>query len=179
MEEVAKVKETLRQKKYDYYRFIEIFFHSGCRTMELLGVQKKGLNLKARVFKITVLKGDVYSEEMRALSNNALIFWIEIMEMAKAKTDYLFSSRLVPGAERMDRDQISRLWKRHIKDKLGITADFYSLKHLHTTMIINEHGKELAANINGHKSSKMNDEHYDLLAKKRLLKVAKNSDVGF
>lgn len=147
--------------------------------MELLGVQKKGLNLKARVFKITVLKGDVYSEEMRALSNNALIFWIEIMEMAKAKTDYLFSSRLVPGAERMDRDQISRLWKRHIKDKLGITADFYSLKHLHTTMIINEHGKELAANINGHKSSKMNDEHYDLLAKKRLLKVAKNSDVGF
>jgi hypothetical protein len=49
--------------------------------------------------------------------------------------DFVFSKGLKPGIKQIRADQITRRWRRHVKGKvenggLGITADFYSLKHL-------------------------------------------------
>ena len=49
--------------------------------------------------------------------------------------DYVFSKGLKPGSGQIRADQITRRWRRHVKGKvekggLGVTADFYSLKHL-------------------------------------------------
>jgi len=48
------------------------------------------------------------------------------------KEDYIFSKYLETGKTSNRPEQITRRWKRHVKDKLGIEADFYSLKHLNT-----------------------------------------------
>ena len=53
-------------------------------------------------------------------------------------------------------------WKRHIKKKLGIEADWYSLKHLHTTEIAAKLGAEAAAEHNAHTTTAMVNKVYDV-----------------
>ena len=51
------------------------------------------------------------------------------MESA-AQDDFIFSKGLLPGKSSIQSFQITKRWNRHIKKKLGINEDFYSLKHL-------------------------------------------------
>ena len=46
-------------------------------------------------------------------------------------------------------DQIGRSWKHYAKKPLGITADFYSLKHLNTDATVDALGMEDSAAQNG------------------------------
>ena len=141
-----------------------------------MAVKRKDVDLKNQTFKIIVSKGARKSEELRAINEHALNFWREICEGAKPE-DYLFSKGLKAGSVLIDKWQISKRWRIHVKEKLGIEADFYSLKHLHTTRVIDKYGRDLAAGLNGHKSNKMNDEHYDLLKDKRALDQGKTIDI--
>ena len=36
------------------------------------------------------------------------------------------------------REQFARRWRVHVKEKLGINVDLYSLKHLNTTEVMDE-----------------------------------------
>lgn len=175
-EELIKVKAHLKENYYTFYRYMEIFFHSGARSSELMSIKKRDVSLRSQTFKITVKKGRSYAEELRAINNNALPFWEELLTGAK-DADFLFSKNLEPGPDKIDEWQISTRWRKHVKKKLGIEADFYSLKHLHTTKLIEAYGAQLGASVNGHKSTKMNEEHYDILRKQRLLEQAKNIDL--
>ena len=67
--------------------------------------------------------------------------------------DFIFSKGLKPGPKGIRADQISRRWRVHIKKKLGITCDFYSLKHLNTDQTSARLGLSLASAHNSHKST--------------------------
>ena len=65
-------------------------------------------------------------------------------------------------------------WKRHVKDALGIRADLYSLKHLHTTEVIDilesqeqSDATAQAAGHNSHNSETMVIKIYDVKRGKR------------
>lgn len=58
-------------------------------------------------------------------------------------------------------------WWKWVKKPLGITADFYSLKHVHTSEIVDMAGDEAAADHNAHTSTGIVKEIYDVARKKR------------
>ncbi|SDR74631.1 Phage integrase family protein [Maribacter dokdonensis] len=178
-EELKEIKSHLKANYYTFYRFVSIFYYSGARTSELLLVQKKDVNLKDQVFKVTVIKGKDRREDLRAINKNALSLWAELCAETDSPNDYLFAKNLNPGKVAIDPWQISKRWREHVKNKLGINKDFYSLKHLHTVKVIEAYSADLSASINGHKSNAMNDKHYDVLKKQRILDAAKSIDVDF
>jgi integrase len=125
-------REALKEHlpKYpEFYRFLQIFFHSGSRISELMRMKGRDIDLKRGVFRVIVQKGKEYREVEKVIKDVALSYWSEI----KATPDqYIFSVGLKPGARQIKPYQITKRWYRLVKQKLGIEADFYALKHLNT-----------------------------------------------
>lgn len=181
--------EYLPEKHYDYWRFIQIFFHSGARETELTKVKIKDVDIENQRFKVVVKKtGGDYEEVWKPIKNSVLPYWKEVIRTPRSigrgkmkkwfmptPEDYIFSRGLIPGPTSIRPDQITKRWLRIVKKPFGITADVYSLKHLNTTEQINElakvrsidEAKKLVAQHNSHKSTKMIDEHYDTEKRRR------------
>lgn len=176
--ERQKININLQKNTYGFWRFCQIFFHSGCRTTELLQVQKKDVDIHNLQFIITVKKGRSYEEQIRPINENIKFLWLDLLNQAK-KEDYLFSIGLTPGSKKIREDQITRRWKRHVKDKLKINADFYALKHLHTDLIAEQAGLKMASAVNGHKSEAMALNHYAVNHEKRILETMKKLNISF
>ncbi len=174
--ERKKVLSYLKENQYEFWRFCQIFFHSGSRISELMSVQKKHVDYHNSEFHITVKKGRRYEEMIKPINISVKELWLELMNEASTN-DYLFSDGLVPGLNHISERQITRRWKRHVKDKLNITADFYSLKHLHTDMVADSINLNMASAVNGHKSTTMAVNHYAVNHKKRILETMKNLDI--
>lgn len=146
------IKDHLLKTNYSFYRFLQIFFHSGAREIELLRLRKEDVDLKKQKIKFLVLKKRQPAEVFRPIKNIALPFWEEIIGMAQPN-QFLFSKGLVPGSEKIRTDQIPRRWRTHVKLKLGIEADFYSLKHLNLDEITALSGLDDAALLAAHESN--------------------------
>lgn len=124
------VNNHLRSHHYSFWLYLQIFFHSGSRTKELFRLKGKHVDIERQQFKSVVKKRGQPSEIMRPIKDIALPFWQEIMANCGAD-DYLFSVGLRPGSRPIRADQITKRWRKYVKDKetgLGIKADFYSLK---------------------------------------------------
>lgn len=128
--ELKKIFKILKSDNYTFYRYGMIFFHSGARSAELFRVQKKDVNLTKQEYKVTILKGSVSKEVIKVILPNVLSFWTEIVQECTNDNDYLFARDLKPALIPIRAYQITKRWKRLVKDKLDVTADFYSLKHL-------------------------------------------------
>jgi integrase len=86
-------------------------------------------------------------------------YWQEAIRNAEPD-DYIFAAGLKPGMEPINRDQITKRWKKHVKVRLGIQADFYSLKHLHLDEIAALSGLDQAAAMASHTSASITLKHY-------------------
>lgn len=161
----------------NFWQFLHIFFHSGSRIIELCRVKVKDVDIPNQRCKYLVKKGKESVEVWRPIKNSVVQLWSEQIKNAKTN-DYIFSVGLKPGADLISSSQIGRRWKRLVKNNktLGVTADFYSLKHLNTDetaalLDIND-----AAAQNSHKSTVVTMKHYALGEKdrqnERLKKVA-------
>lgn len=172
------VNDHLKANHYSFWRFIQIFFHSGAREIELLAVQFEDVHIDKQYVKYVVKKGKRYAEVLRPIKNIALPYWREVVEMAQPG-DYLFSVGLVPGEKKIIRDQVTRRWRVHVKEKLKITADLYSLKHSNTTEIVRLLDNKKAALLNAHTSTDMVDTVYDVEKGPREFKELRNINNPF
>lgn len=160
-EERQRVDIHLKNNYPSFHRFLHIFFHSGARISEIIRLKYSEVDMINQRFKLVIRKGRQYKEEWKVIKDIALPFWCELMKEAQ-KDDFLFSIGLVPGKEMIQSYQITKRWNRLVKKPLNITADFYSLKHLHTTQVVEMLSKEEAARHNSHKSTLMVDMVYDV-----------------
>jgi integrase len=138
-------------KRYDrhFWLLIHIFFHSGCRTTEIFRVKRKHVNLENQTVLITVMKGNQPFEVLKPIKNIAVDFWDEAIKGAKSE-DFVFAKGLIPGKISISPRQATRRWKRHVKGKLGIICDWYSLKHLNSDQVSKEKGLKVASLLNSH-----------------------------
>jgi site-specific recombinase XerC len=127
-EERKKIDKKLKETNYYFWRFMQIFFHSGARESELLMISKLDVDLEGQRYKATIIKGKTRYETWKPIKDIVLDLWKEVMSEA-GKKDFIFSKNLRPGDVSIHPHQISRRWRVHVKEKMGITADFYSLKH--------------------------------------------------
>jgi integrase len=171
------VNDYLHKSYYEYWRFLQIFFHSGARITEILRVEPKHVDLKNQRFKALILKGAGYEEVWKVIKTIALPYWQEAMRDAallqsNGKPVYLFSKNQKPGFTIINEQQIGRRWRERVKHKpsLGnVTADFYALKHLNSTETRTIAGAQAAAAQNSHKSTAMVVNIYDVKRDERVM----------
>lgn len=166
-EQRPQLREGLSEDRYEFWRYLNIFFHSGARNTELLRLRTTDVNLKKQTAKYLVKKGRQFVEVERVIKDIALPYWEEIMKEAKPD-DYLFSKGLKPGPASIRADQIKRRWRVHVKEKLGFTSGQYALKHLHSDEITAALDAAHAARINAHTSERMVNEVYAVGEKGRV-----------
>lgn len=166
-DELKRVDEHLYHNYYAFWRYWKIFFYSGSRSTELLQLRKdKKINLQEQTFIIRVIKGNQDKEDLRGISNEVLYLWQEIWDEAKSG-QFLFSKGLVPGNKPIRNDQIGRRWNAHVKIKLSIKKDFYSLKATHTDAIADKLDIQHAQTADGHTTPVVTLKHYAKGEKKR------------
>lgn len=153
IEERKKVNDYLHQKHYSFWRFVHIFFHSGARLTELLSVKKEDVDLKNQKYKCLIQKGKEYKEVWRTLKDVALPLWEEVINQSNLN-QYLFSKGLQPGNCKIRREQVTRRWEVHVKKKLDINADLYSLKHSNTDETTDILSLLDASKMNSHTNTK-------------------------
>ncbi len=129
VEERKKINTFLKEHYYEFWRFIQIFFHSGSRESELLLMKIVDIDLAQQKFKVIVEKGKQNIEQWRPIKTIILPLWKEIVVNASS-FQYVFSTGLKPGLNAINPAQLTRRWREHVKIKLNIKADLYSLKHL-------------------------------------------------
>jgi integrase len=145
----------------EFHRFVQIFFHSGARRTELLKLRVRDVNIQDQCYKVLVKKGRANREWMKPIKNIALPYWKDAVAGGRPE-DYVFSVGLKPGTTSIRPDQVTRRWEEHVKKKLGITADLYSLKHLNTTEVVDALDEQAAAKMNSHTSTAMVVGVYDV-----------------
>ena len=174
--ERKKIFSYLKDNNYEFWRFCQIYFHSGSRFTELMAVQKKKVDIFNCEYVTTVKKGRGYEEVIKPINLKVRNLWLELMNDASTN-DYLFSDGLIPGTNPISERQITRRWKRHVKDKLNIKSDISALRHLHTDLIAESIDLNTASAVNGHKSTQMALKHYAVNHDKRMLENMKRIDV--
>ena len=127
--ELDKIKELLEETHPEFYRYMMIFLYSGARNTELFRLQRKDVDLDKQEFVILLEKGGQYKRCTKVILTPALEYWKEVCEECQSPDDYLFSLNFVPSKKMGHTEIVTRFWKRTVKDKLGIEADFYALKH--------------------------------------------------
>lgn len=182
-EERVLINNHLKKKVYTFWRLMHIFFHSGCRETEIMKVKVSDVDMINQRFKVTVLKGRSYQEEWRVIKDIVKPLWDELLLNAQP-TDFLFAKGLKPGPVAINSNQLTKRWYTHVKaDKknggLGIKADLYSLKHSHTTELVELLSEEAAARMNGHKSTAMVVGIYDVKNRQRKQEALKSVDNPF
>lgn len=160
-DERIKVNQHLQENYPAFHRFLHIFFHSGARISELLRVRECDLDLPNQRYKIIIQKGTGYKEVWKTIKDVALPFWNCLREEC-SEGDFLFSIGLKPGQKPIKPYQVTKRWYRLVKKKIGIEADFYSLKHLHTTEVVDMLSEKEAAKHNAHTSTAMVIGIYDV-----------------
>jgi len=157
--EREKVKSYLKINYPVFYRFIQIFFHSGGRRTELLSLKVKDVDLYTGEYCTLVKKGKQKRMLIRVIKNVAAPYWKEQLCNAN-QDDYVFSVGLLSGPHKIREEQVTRRWKVHVKDKLNISADLYSLKHLNTDETASLLNINAAAAHNGHTTTKITQRYY-------------------
>jgi integrase len=176
LKERVKINDHLKKNNYPFWRFMQIFFHSGGRETELMGIKLKDVDLKAQTYNVLIEKGKSAHWQQRTIKDIVLPLWKEL----KGKpADHLFSRGLVPGASKIRTEQITRRWRTWVKEPLDISCDFYSLKHLAATETVDMLGNKATAIHLGHTSTQMVDSVYDVRSKKRLQEAVKSLDNKF
>ena len=127
--ELDKIKELLEETHPEFYRYMMIFLYSGERNTELFRLQRKDVDLDKQEFVILLEKGGQYKRCTKVILTPALEYWKEVCEECQSPDDYLFALNFVPSKKMGHTEIVTRFWKRNVKDKLGIEADFYALKH--------------------------------------------------
>lgn len=162
------VKKHLEIHAPQFLKFVHLFFHSGGRKTELMQQTTKTVNLETQKYKAVIKKGKQYVEVERTIKDVALPYWEYFLKGAE-KGDYLFGVGFKPGKKPMVPTTIGRWWERLIKNPktgLGIDVDFYSLKHLHTSEVVDlmgeDEGTKAAAEHNAHTSEAMVVSIYDV-----------------
>jgi len=157
-EQMYCVHKFLKEKCYTFYRYGKIFFYSAGRTTELFKVKKCDVDLENQEYKVLIKKGKLYTWVKKIIIPAAIPYWKEILSECNDDSEFIFSKGLIPGEVCISPKQISRRWKRHVKDSdnikdshgnvIKVTADFYTHKHLFLDILDEMSHEELIPVIN-------------------------------
>lgn len=86
-------------------------------------------------------------------------YWVALIKDAPGD-HYIFSRDLMPGEFQIRREQLTRRWNVHVKKKLGINQDLYSLKHTNLDEVAKALDLQAASSMAGHTSTIVTMKYY-------------------
>ena len=146
--------EELKTLNYKLWRFCTMFYFSGSRLEEFIKIDLSRIDLPGNKFQIFEKKGKRYHWVWKPINFQARDLWDEIIKEASPEAPFLFGNDLKPSNVPTEREYVSRKWKRWAKDKLGIEADLYALKHTYLNDVTSVYGITAAKDLAGHTSEK-------------------------
>lgn len=171
------IDKYIKSKDYCFWRFMHIFFHSGARESELVRMKMTDIHLKERFFIVEIRKGQSKRKEIKAILPEAYRHWAEIIAEGGI---YPFGTDFQPGNKPVIVNQVPKLWNRYVKKELKLeNIDFYSLKHLHTDLIEQAAGMDLAQAHDDHLQQSTTASIYAVGAKSRKLNALKQLNIKF
>ena len=174
-QERQKMEQHLFHNYYTFWRFITVFLYSGARIAELLRLERTDVYLEEQFFKITIIKGKNRREVLKVIPNKVLPLWKELL--SEPGGPCLFSKGLRPGKKAVREEQIDRRWRTHVKDKLKLNIDLYSLKHLYLDKIECHLGIKTASAAADHTTSAVSRRFYTVGKDARLREQLKNFEI--
>lgn len=180
------IDKGLKEDNYRFWLIMQIFFYSGARETELVLVKRTDVDIKQQEVTYTIMKGKEYREETRPIPANAVQFWEQALVGATGK-QFIFSKGLKPGDKSIRPEQITRRWRKWVKNKKDSDGnrvygedipDFYSLKHSHSSEVASKVGTRLAALHNRHTEAILKS-NYDTEGKDRDMEILKGIEVSF
>ncbi|MDF2381305.1 tyrosine-type recombinase/integrase [Nostoc ellipsosporum NOK] len=164
LEERVIVDRFLKEKHYTFWRFMQVFFHSGARESEMMRLQAKDVDIQKQRFRVSIKKGRTQKWVWKTIKNSAVLLWKEVLQDAFPE-DYVFSKKFIPGPTPMSPRSVTQRWRRTVKKPkesggLGINKDFYSLKHLNLDETSAALGVEAAQKIADHSTPLITLRHY-------------------
>jgi integrase len=187
-QEKIEVSNHLHENFYSFWRFMVIFIYSGAREVELLRVKVKDVDLKKLEYKVLIKKGRLNVIVTKPINKHISYLWKELINELKIvdnrkvfshPNDCIFSKGLVWGEKSISRAQITRRWKVHVKDKLGVTADFYAFKHAYLDKVSEVLTLKDAQKLASHTSDKMLRKHYAIGEEQRQMDRLKDIEIPF
>jgi integrase len=121
--ELERITERILKDVPQFYNFYQIFYMSGCRVPEMLGLKAKDVNIEKQEFTILLKKGSLDVREKRAIVPDALEFWKRQMSKIK-ENEFVFSYGFIPGEKQLNRDYIYKYWKNKVR-----IGTIYTLKY--------------------------------------------------
>ncbi len=173
------IKNHIKKHHFNFWIFINIYFHAGCRLTEIRNLRVSDVNLDNQTFVILVKKGKNYVEKVYPIKNIAMKYWMHLLSGPHKPSDYVFQWNYLPGPKRMDRSTPSNKWKRVVKDELNIKVDLSSLRHLNLDEITMKRSLSAAAVAGGHTSTLMVQKHYAVRERERQVENLKSMDNEF
>jgi hypothetical protein len=79
-EQRRQINDHLYCNHYPFWRFMQIFFHSGARETELMQVRESDVDLANQRYKVLIRKGKVYRWVWKAIKDIAVPFWQEVLD---------------------------------------------------------------------------------------------------
>lgn len=170
-EQREKIDQHLKEVFPKFQAFVHLFFHSGGRKTELFQLKPYMVDLVNQRYQCVIRKRKRHTEVYRTIKDIAIPFW-EIFLKDCPDDHYLFGPRFEPRLKPMGVDMPSRYWSKYVKADvkkggLGIAIDFYSLKHLNTTEVVDALDEKAAAHLNAQTSTAMVVSIYDVKQKER------------
>ena len=156
------------------HRFAIIFFYSGSRVEEMLGVTKEDVDLEKGIFYIILKKGGKHIRTMRAINMNAFDLWESVLKDT-GFGQYLFSHNMKPGHDRLHRQSAYKLWKKN-SAKVGLKVTLYSLKYAFLNQVSKIFGLPKAQELAGHTTDRTT-KIYALDYKEHQVERNKNIDI--
>ncbi|MCT4321775.1 site-specific integrase [Elizabethkingia anophelis] len=156
------------------HRFAIMFFYSGSRIEEMLGVTKDDVDLEKGIFYIMLKKGGKHIRTMRAINMNAYDLWEQVMNET-GSGQYLFSHNMKPGRDREHRQSAYKLWKKNAK-KVELNVTLYSLKYAFLNQVSKILGLPKAQELAGHTTDRTT-KIYALDYKEHQVERNKNIDI--
>ena len=173
-QELKDVFEYIELFKPLFVNYFQIFLMSGSRNSELLGLQKKHVDLENREFKILLKKGSLNHWETRPIYDAVFPFWEKQLALCKSDDDYLFGAKFLPNEKFKQRNSVYLYWRTNIMKPLGLDITIYSLKHYFLDKL--DEANYNAGFAAGHRTRDITA-IYTVGKKKRELEYLKNIDI--
>lgn len=165
----------LKKNYYTFWRFVQIFLYSGSRIAELLRVTKEDVYLDQQMVKITIIKGKNRREVLKVIPNKVLPLWKELLN--EPGEPCMFSRHLKPGKKAVREEQIHRRWHSHVKIKLKMDIDMYSLKHLYLDSLDKHFDLKTASAAADHTETGVTRKFYTVGRDKRIREKLKTFEI--
>lgn len=101
------INSHIRAKDYRFWLFVNLFFHSGERIIELMQIKSRDVNLTDQYYITMIRKGSEHREVRRTIKSIAIPFWAEFLRNC-GKDQFLFGIDFTPAGRPMVPDTITR-----------------------------------------------------------------------